>query len=290
MPMPMPKEQERTKYYKNTSSQGLLFLGLAPFRLLDNVIIGIEGVHVIFHRIQVTEDGVEDETTQEGRTGKTGEHPHDGGIEGGGSEGLGESGSEGVREEVHRLHEGLHARRGLGVGVLETGDGGENLRHTDEHVGRGLNGDVHSVALGGAIDLGGCAQRVAVAGSGGVDQVLHNSGVHHGKRGDDETKGDTGDRGEGDLQAAHHGVDAGFENGNENNDRNGVKVLHQIVRNAVAFHLAGLGDEVAGELSVDNPVDRVEGEHAAGDQGALQLVDEVVVPVDSRHAIVLVLP
>lgn len=236
------------------------------------------------------EDGVEDKTSHKGRTGKTGEHPHDGGVESGGSEGLGDSRSEGVREEVHRLHEGLHAGRCLGVGVLETGNRGENLRYTDEHVGRGLNGDVYSVALGGAVDLRGCAQRLAVAGSGGVDQVLYNSGVHHGKRGDDESKGDTGDGGEGDLHAAHQGVDAGFQKGNENNHGDGVEILHQIVRNAVAFHLAGLGDEVGGELSVDDPVNRVEGEHATGDQGALQLVDEVVVPFDGRDAIVLVLP
>ena len=236
------------------------------------------------------EHGEEDDTAYAGCTGKTGEHPHDGGIVGGGSECFGESGAERVREEVHGLHEGLHAGRCFGVCVLETGDRGENLRQTDEDVGRGLDGDVNSVALGFSVDLGGRAQRFAVAWTGVVDQVLHDSGVHHSKRGDDEAKGDTGDRAEGDLQTAHQGVDAGFENGNENDDGDGVEVLHQIVGNAVAIHLTGLGDEVAGELSVDDPVDRVEGEHAAGDQGALQLVDEVVVPVDRGRTIVFGLP
>lgn len=46
------KRTRKTKYYrKNTSSKGLLFLGLATFRLVGHVVIGIEGVHVIFLRV-----------------------------------------------------------------------------------------------------------------------------------------------------------------------------------------------------------------------------------------------
>lgn len=226
----------------------------------------------------MTEDNVEDDTAQERSAGQTDEHPQNGRVEGGRGQGLGEGGTEGVGEEVHGLDEGLHGRGSLGVGVLETGDGGENLRDTDEHVGRGLDGDVHVVTVGGAVDLGGSAEGVVVAGAGGVDQVLHDGGVHHGQRGDDETQGDTADGEEGDLQTAHEGVDDRLQQGDEHDDGDRVEVLHQIVRDAVALHLAGLGDKVTGELAVDDPVDGVEGEDAAGNEGTLELVDEVVVP------------
>lgn len=42
------------------------------------------------------------------------------------------------------------------------------------------------------------------------------------------------------------------EDGEEDDDGDGVEVLHQIVGNAVAAHFTGLGDEVVGELSVDD--------------------------------------
>ena len=125
---------------------------------------------------------------------------------------------------------------------------------------------------------GGVTQRLAVAGTGGVDQVLHDGGVHHGQGRDDKAKGDTGDGAEGNLQAAHDGVHNRLENGDEDNDRDGIEVLHQIVGDTVTVHLSGLGDEVTGELAINDPVDGVESEHAAGNQGTLKLVDEVVVP------------
>lgn len=50
--------------------------------------------------------------------------------------------AKGVGEEVHGLHEGLHAGRGLSVCVFETGDGSEDLGDTDEHVCACLGGNV----------------------------------------------------------------------------------------------------------------------------------------------------
>lgn len=249
-------------------------LGLRRTAFRDNgrfghVIIRVKGVHVILLGVEVVEDGVEDQTAEEGGTGKTHEHPHDSGVEGSRGQGFGDGGAECVCEEVHGLYEGFHARGGLGISVFETGDGRENLRDTDEDVGRGLNGNVDVVAVGGAINLGGIAEGLSITGSGGVDQVLHDRGIHHGQGGDNETKCDTSDWPEGDLQAAHDRVHAGFKKGNEDNDRDRVKVLHQVVGNAVGTHLTGLGDEIARELAVDDPVDGIEGEDATSDQGAL---------------------
>lgn len=255
-----------------------LLRGLRGTAGLGNRAIRVESVQVILLGVEVAESEEEDDTAQERGASQTNEHPHDGWVEGCGGQGLGEGRAEGVGEEVHGLDEGLHGRRGLGIGVLEAGDGGEDLGETDEHVGRGLDGDVHVVTVGDAVDDGGGAEGLAVAGSGGVDDVLDDGGVHHGEGGDDEAQGDTGDGPEGDLQTAHNRVNDRLEEGNEDDDGDRVKVLHQIVGNAVAVHLAGLGDKVTGELAVDDPVDRVEGEDAAGDEGTLQLLNEVVIP------------
>lgn len=96
-----------------------------------------------------------------------------------------------------------------------------------------------------AIDNRGGAVGVFVAGPGDVDEVLDDGGVHHGQGGDDEAEGDTGDWPEGDVETAHEGVDQRFEDGDENDDGDGVEVLHEVVGDAVSFHLACLGDEVA---------------------------------------------
>lgn len=48
----------------------------------------------------------------------------------------------------------------------------------------------------------------------------------------------------------------------------------------MATHLTGLGDEVVGEVAIDDPVDGVEGENLAGDESTLDLINEVVVPVE----------
>ena len=225
----------------------------------------------------------EDDADGEGGAGQTHEHPQDGRVVRGRRQGLGDGGAEGVGEEVHRLHKRLHRRRRLGVGVFQTGHRGENLRQTDEHVGGRLDGNVHLVAGSDPIDDGGIAAGVFIAGAGGVDQVLHDRGVHHGQGGDDEAQGDTRDGAEGDAQTAQQGVDQGLQDGDEHDDGDGVKVLHQVVGNAVALHLTGLGDKVARELTIHDPVDRVEAEDTAGDESALELVDEMVVP---RHGAV----
>lgn len=65
----------------------------------------------------------EEDTRGQGRDhGDTGVHPHDRRVAGSRDESLRDGGTDGGGEEVERLDEGLHAGRGLGVGVFETGD------------------------------------------------------------------------------------------------------------------------------------------------------------------------
>ena len=126
----------------------------------------------------------------------------------------------------------------------------------------------------------GALARLAVAGSRAVDDVLNNGGVCEADGSEEETNGDAGNRLELDLELAEDGVNHHVEDRDEHNDRDGVKVLHQIVGHTVALHLTGLGNEVAGELRVADPEDGVETEDLASHESTLQLLDEVVVPWD----------
>ena len=181
-------------------------------------------------------------------------HPHDGRVPRGGDEGLVQGGADGVGEEVEGLHEGFHARRRFRVRVFQPRHGDEDLRDADEDVGGRLHGDVHVVGQrGGAVQARGAAARVAVARARGVDDVLDDGGVGEAEGGEDEADGDAGDGLELDARAAQGRVDEAVEDGDEDDDGDGVEVLHQVVRHAVAFHLRGLADEVGAELAVAYP-------------------------------------
>lgn len=241
-------------------------------------IVCVERIQLVFLVVEVVVHQPEDDTGNERSASQTHEHPHDGRVIGSGGQCLGQSGTEGVGEQVHGLHERLHRRRSLGVGILQSRHRRENLRQTNEDIGRRLDSNVHVVAGGGPINLRRSTSGVLVAWPSGVNEVLNNGGVHHGQGGNNETQGDTGNRTETDAQATQQGVDKGLQDGNEDNDGDRIKVLHQVVRDSVTLHLAGLGDKVAGELTVNDPVDRVETEHTASNQRTLELVNEVVVP------------
>jgi len=113
-----------------------------------------------------------------------------------------------------------------------------------------------------------------------VDVVLDDASVNHGEGCNPETGDDTVDRREGDLVLAECGHEPLVDNGQENDNSDGIEVLHQIVGNAVKTHLTGLGDEVVREVAVDDPVDGVEAEDLASNKSTLDLIDKVVVPVE----------
>lgn len=73
-------------------------------------------------------------------------------------------------------------------------------------------------------------------------------------------------------------MDEPFQNDNQDDDCDGTKTLHQIIRNTVALHLSGLADEMARGLPADKPEDGVEGKNTTGHKSALDLIDKVVVP------------
>jgi hypothetical protein len=104
---------------------------------------------------------------------------------------------------------------------------------------------VDVVSLGDAVDDRSVAEGMAVAGTSLVDVVLEDGGVEHGHGGDKEAECDTGDGAEGDVVFLEHGIDEAVEDGREEENGDGVEVLHQVVGDTVTSHLTGLGDEVA---------------------------------------------
>ena len=120
-------------------------------------------------------------------------------------------------------------------------------------------------------------RHVVVRGAD-VDFVLDDSREGHGERGEDEPPGDTRDGVHGEPSLAEEGVDDLVENGDEDDDDDGVDVLHFVVGHAVELHRSGLRDEVGVELVVDDPVDGIEGEDLAGHEGTAELVDEGFAP------------
>ena len=93
-------------------------------------------------------------------------HPDEFWIDGDGRKGDRKSRSKGGGEQEHGHDEGLHARWGLRISIFETGDGGEDLRESNEDVRRDLNADVHSTWV--------LARGEIITGTRRVDPVLQN--------------------------------------------------------------------------------------------------------------------
>ena len=129
-------------------------------------------------------------------------------------------------------------------------------------------GVLRSIARERRVETGACF----------VDVVLKDRGVDHGGGGDEEADRDACDWAELDASFEHGRVHDAVEDGHDDDDGYGVEVLHQIVRDAVSVHLAGLRHKVGRELAVDDPEDREKYKYAHGDEGALELIDEVIVP------------
>lgn len=239
-----PKIVQKNVPRSNQPIQSIhLFLGS---RLIS---ISVQLVHLGLLLVVVAEDEPEDDSREGRGDADARVHPHDSRVAGGRDEGFADGGADGGREEVEGLHEGLHARRGFGVSVFETGDWegfvlvlerldgvaclvfregkrkltrDENLGQTNEDVGGRLDGDVDVVGQrAGTVHSRRAASGVAVAGAGTVDNVLDDSGVGEADCSEEESDGDAGNGLELDLHLAKNGVDHLIQDGNEDNNRDG---------------------------------------------------------------------
>lgn len=200
------------------------------------------------------EDNGDDETGNR----NTSVHPDELGVLGHGDKGFRDGRAESVGEEVQALNERLHGGGSLGVGVLETSDRNEDFGKTDKDISGRLNSNVNVVGQGLAVDRASRAvEGILVARASIVDKVLDDGGIAQAERGKDETDGDSGNGANVDASLAERGVDEKVKDGGEDENGDGIKVLHEIVGHAVAVHLTSLGDEVCGELAITNPEDGV---------------------------------
>jgi hypothetical protein len=101
---------------------GAVSMYTAPPQSLVLVVVLVKLVHLILGGIEMVEQDPDCTSGNETSYRQTNVHPLNCGIVENWVQCLRDSGSEGVGEEVHGLHERLHGRRSLGVCVLETCD------------------------------------------------------------------------------------------------------------------------------------------------------------------------
>ena len=116
-----------------------------------------------------------------------------------------------------------------------------------------------------------------------VDELFKNGRIQHGETGDEETGVDTLDRGEVDPHPPESGVDDPIKDGDEDDDRDGIQVLNQIIGGSVQCHAGGNGTQVTIDLGVAQPEEGEPAKHLACLEGASDFTNELVVPGDLRR-------
>ena len=184
--------------------------------------------------------------------------------------GLAERSRKGSHEQSKSGNERTHVLWRLGETILERGDGGEDLRDGDQDVSTSLRPDVDRSWL---FALGSLAAARRLL----VDVSLYDRSPDHGHGAEEETDGDLLDRSESDAGLAESRVEEEVANGNEDDEREGIEVLEDIVGQAVELHRSSLRDQVVVELVVCEPVEREPEEHGAGGPTTSNLVDPCIV-------------
>jgi len=143
---------------------------------------------------------------------------------------------------AQNVHETLHARRRLGECILQASDGGEDFAESDQHIPRCLYGDVD--IIGTVVTWHG------VTGRPNVNLMLEDGGESHRQRGQGKADCDTGHGVHGEAHPTKEGVDELVEDGDEDDNDDGVDVLHLVIGHAVQLHAACLAYKVRAELIV----------------------------------------
>jgi len=191
-----------------------------------------------------------------------------------------ERGRDGVLELGEGSDEALHLLRGFGERVLERCDGGEDLGDTDEDVWAADDPDVERSGEWVPVSRLASTRLVVVARRALVDELLENGSVQHGKTGNKETGVDTLDWRVVDSHFAEAGIDKLIEDGNEDDERDRIQVLDEIVRSSVQCHAGGNSSEISVDLRVSKPEEGKPQENFASVKGTHGLSDKCVVPGD----------
>lgn len=174
-------------------------------------------------------------------------------------------------EGKESLQHGLHATRRLRKSILVHSRVREDLAEALKDVDGDLRGDADAVGQA-AIWRRRARARTVVARAGRIDVGLHAGREAHGHGLEHEAERDARHGREADVQLAQQRVQAVRGEWEAEEDGDGVEVRHQVVGDAACLHVGGLGDGVAGELVLAEPVDDEgdaggESEMVAGDQG-----------------------
>lgn len=207
---------------------------MSRIRLLAALILGLlEVIPLVLLLVEVLEAEPEADTASSSNDSHRAIIPDPVGVAGERRPGLAKGRGDGGHEEVHAHDDGLHVVGRLGEGVLVRGGVGKDLGQADEDVRQALGPDVDgrdALLVGGVVAAGGHL----------VDVVLHHSGGDHGHGGETETEGHTLQRGEVDADLSKARVDDSVQDGDHDDDGDGVEVLNQIVGRAVQLHGRGL--------------------------------------------------
>lgn len=196
---------------------------------------------------------VKEDSTSASCTSDTGIHPDQFRVFGHRDQGEPKDGSKAVGEQEEGHDDRLHRLRCLLVGVLKTSDGRKDFRDGDKHIGRDLissRDPVLAVTFRGftwvfvvrrtPVDHGLDASRVApnntqqLVSYAFFSYAKERESDLHGDSSKEETKRDTQDRAHVDTETAKTRVHDAIHQRNDNDQGDGVNVLHDIVR-----HIAG---------------------------------------------------
>ena len=155
-------------------------------------------------------------------------------------------------EQEHAHDERAHVLRRLGERVLEAGDRREDLGEGDQHVRARLDPDVERRHERVAVRV--LARRRAVTARVRlVDVVLDDGGPDHRGGAGEEARSDLFERREVDANAAQGGVDEEIEDGDADDEGEGVEVGKNVVGDTVRGHGSRLRSQVVVQLVVGEP-------------------------------------
>lgn len=277
----------RIQHLKHADLSSLLALLVNTRLVLADVLGLLQHVPLVLLGVEVLEAEPEGNTTGESNAGNGGVVPDQVRVLRDGGESLANGGRDGAHEQVHGHDERLHVLGSLGVGVLVRGDVGKDLGKTNQDVGERLSPDVDgsraAVLLNTIDDL--LATGVVTAGAHLVDVVLHDSGGNHGQGSEHETESHTLDGSEGNADLAQQRVQNVINDGNHDDDGDGVQVLNDVVGDTVTLKSSSLHGQVAGHLVVGQEEDGQEEEDLAGHQTTADLINPGVIVGEPRRAL-----
>lgn len=245
--------------------------------LLCGEVTSCELVELILSLVEVAEANPEEAPSDEREDTHGTVVPYEKRVSGEGDKCLAERTGEGAREQEDAHNQRAHVLGRLRERVLQAGDGREDLRDREKDIRACLDPDIEIGRERITICVHACRCLVP-ARVGLVDVMLHDGGPDHREGPEEESPGDLLQRREVDPDAAHCRVQEEVTDRDEYDERKGVEVGQDIVREAMRRHRRCLGRQVVVDLVVREPVDRVVDEDRAGFEATGHFIDPLVVP------------